>query len=474
MEGLIEKAAEDFVKQTIKGTEWEGKVYAVGGYVRDLVRGADAKDLDIVVDAPNGGITFAEWITKKIGAYKPDSNPVIFPKFLTAQFRLTGITHNGQDLSDYKLESVAPRAEVYNDPNSRKPEVVQTDLKGDASRRDLSINALYKNISTGQILDPSGMGLDDLKNKVLKPAGDPDKIYQEDALRLLRIVRFYAKMGYSIPGNILRSVKRNAPRLESISEERIQEELNKMLMTTEPEKAIKLLKVTGLLDYVIPEFKAAYRMQQNKFHHRDVFGHTLDVLSNTQPVLVQRLMGLFHDIGKTVTKSVTPTGVHFYGHEMAGEKITKDVMRRLKYPNELIDAVATGVRNHMRLKSGKDDAVSLSDKTLRKFKVEIGDELENVLGVIHADNISHADAHSMPNQVNNIKKRLDALNIEKTTTGKLKLPISGDDLKAMGIKPGPIYGKIMSSVTEKWYENPNLTVQQALQIAKSIAGSQPK
>jgi putative nucleotidyltransferase with HDIG domain len=240
-----------------------------------------------------------------------------------------------------------------------------------------------------------------------------------------------------------------------------------MLMTGSPAKAIKLMKVVGLLPYVIPELVPAIKMVQNKHHSEDVFSHTLTVLSKTQPVLIQRLMGLFHDIGKTVTKSVTPTGVHFYGHEDEGSKIAEDVMTRLKYPTELVSAVKLGVRNHMRLKSAKDTGVELSDKALRKFKIEVGDQLENILNVIHADNCAHADASAMPNQIANIRKRLETLNMN-VAHGKPKLPITGNDLQAMGLKPGPIYSEIMKAVTEAWYENPNISKEQALEIAKNI------
>ena len=314
--------------------------------------------------------------------------------------------------------------------------------------------------------------MEDIKRGIVQTPLNPDVIFTDDPLRILRAIRFTMKYDWDLPMFMIKSIKRNVSQLKNISQERIRDEINKMLLTGSPDRAIKLMRITGVLDLVIPEFKAAYKMVQNKFHHKNVFSHTLDVLKNTQPTLIQRLSGLFHDIGKTVTRSVTPTGVHFYGHELAGEKIVKDVMTRLKYPTELIDAVAIGVRNHMRLKSGKDGAVVLSDKALRKFKVEIGSELENVLGLIHADNISHSDEHSMPNQVDNIKKRLDSFNIEKTVAGKPKLPISGTDLKEMGIKPGPIYGKIMNSITEKWYENPTLSREQAMHIVKSILGSE--
>jgi poly(A) polymerase len=508
-EGAKEVAVEDFIKNLIHGTEWENKVFIAGGYVRDFVMGKDPKDLDIMVDAPNGGFEFAKWITKKIGNYKGPSvdppwppkprynvddkgkpatkedqailddwiekltniqklytNPVIFPRFGTAKFNLRGITYQGQDLSTMDIEAVMPRSETYT-AGSRKPEVGFSSLQGDAERRDLTVNALFKNISTGEILDLTGKGFDDLKKGIVRTPLEPSKTFTDDPLRMLRVVRFYAKYGWSIPKHIIKALKNNSQQLENISAERIQDELNKMLMTVNPDKAVKLLKITNLLQYIIPELKQAVKMTQNHHHKMDVFDHTLDVLKKTQPVLVQRLMGLFHDIGKVVTRSVTPTGVHFYGHEEAGAEMVETIMRRLKYPTEVINAVKIGVANHMRLKHGGDTAVNLSDKSLRKFTMEVGEHLENVLGLIHADNIAHSEESSMPNQIEFVKNRLKSLN---TTLKKPDLPINGFDLqKELGLKPGPIFGEITKAITEAWLEDPKLSREKALDIAKKIA-----
>lgn len=469
LEGEKEKTIEDFLRNLIKGTEWENKVFIAGGYVRDELMGKDPKDMDLMVNKENGGIDFSNWVTRKIGNYKEGSNPVIFPRFGTAKFNLNGVTHNGMDLSGTDIEAVMPRSEQYT-AGSRKPEVGFSTLTGDAERRDLTINSLFKNLSTGEIMDLTGKGVEDLRKGIVRTPIEPSKTFTDDPLRMLRVVRFYAKYGWKIPGYILRALKANAPQLENISAERIQDELNKMLMTSNPHKAIKLLKITNLLQFIVPEMKQAVKMTQNVHHSMDVFGHSLEVLKKTQPVLVQRLMGLFHDIGKIVTRSVTPTGVHFYGHEHAGVDITEKIMRRLKYPNDIIEAVKTGVKNHMRLKHGGDTAVDLSDKTLRKFVADVGDQLENILGLIHADNIAHAEASSMPNQVDAVRKRLQNLD---ATTSKPKLPISGFDLqKELGLKPGPIFGEIMKAITDAWFENPKLSRKEALDISKNIANSE--
>jgi putative nucleotidyltransferase with HDIG domain len=401
-----------------------------------------------------------------MGNHKEGSNPVVFPNFGVAKFTLDGVNHNGIDLSGMDIEAVMPRAEEY-EAGSRKPSVQQATMKADAERRDLTINSLFKNVSTGEVLDLTGKGMDDLKRGVLRTPLDPDQTFQDDPLRMLRVVRFFAKYGYKVPKSLLTALKKNASRLDNISNERITDELNKMLVTQKPQDAMRMLQITGLLDYVIPELQSAVGMEQNVHHSRDVWGHTLDVLKNTKPDLVNRLMGLFHDIGKTTTKSVTPTGIHFYGHEKDGADIARKVLTRLKYPNEIIDAVVQGVRNHMRMKQAGDTGAEISDKALRKFKHQMGDNLEHILDLMQADNVSHADASSMPNQVANIRKRLDKLDMD-ITAGRPKLPISGKDLMAVGMKPGPVFSEIISAVTEAWYENPKLSKEEAMQIARSI------
>jgi putative nucleotidyltransferase with HDIG domain len=458
---------ESFIREMIKGSEWEGKVFAVGGFVRDEVMGKNPKDLDVVVNKHQGGIEFTTWLARKLGIYKQSSNPVTFPSFGTANLRLDGVVRNGIDYTGEEIDAVMPRAEQYHDKSTRKPSAVQfTSLADDAKRRDLTINAIYKNISTGEIFDPVN-GVEDIKNKHIRTLVNPDLIYTDDALRMFRAVRFATQLGFELDPDIVSGIKRNLHRLSNTSKERMRDELNKILKTNNPDRGIKLLRDTGLLPYLAKELQGAVGMTQNVHHKDDVFDHTMEVLKKTKPELIQRLTALFHDIGKVVTRSETPTGVHFYGHEDAGADIVERIMRDLKYPTELINAVKLGVKNHMRLKSGGDTAVKLSDKALRKFKIEMGEHLENLLDVMHADNIAHASASAMPNQIENVRKRLDNLEI---TVDKPNLPINGFDLKRLGLKPGPLFSEIMSAVTDAWYENPNIGKEEAIQIAKQVAG----
>lgn len=448
----------ELLKIIIKNSEWENRIFLVGGYVRDQIMGKEPKDLDFVVHGNiSAGIDFSTWLAKKLNVYKKDSNPVIYPAYGTAKLSYKGID----------LEFVAPRKEKYT-LGSRKPEVDSGNLSNEVIRRDLTINSLLRNISTNEILDLTGKGLNDIKQGIIRTPSEPDIIFKEDPLRMLRAIRFTVKYGFKIAEGILESISRNSSWINSISQERIQDELNKILITNKPVEGIELLRTTGLLKHIIPELVQLVGLMQNKHHKEDAYQHTLSVLRNTPPDLITRLMGLFHDIGKAATRSTTPEGeTHFIGHENVGEEITKNIMRRLKYPNDIINAVALGVKSHMLLKHGTDDASKLSDKTLRKFSVASGGNLNSFLDLIHADNISHSDTSSMPNQIKYIKQRIEKLNAPITKTD-IKLPINGNDILAMGIKKGPIIGKILDAITNAWYENPNITRDEALKIAKDI------
>jgi poly(A) polymerase len=456
MEGAKENAALDYLKDLIKRSPYQGKVFLAGGAVRDELMGIDAKDLDFVINMKNGGIKFANWATKKMKNHKRDSNPVIYPEYGTAKFNLRGIEHEGFKLDDIDIECVMPRTEKYTD-GSRKPEVDGGTLKDDVDRRDFTANSLLKNLSTGEILDLTGQGKADIKKGIIRTPLDPDVIFSEDPLRMLRAVRFTMKYNWDLPWFMIKALKRNARKLNQISVERVQEELNKMLMTDSPDRAIRLLQVVGLSKYVFPELDRLIKLEQNKYHKEDAMQHTLSVVKGTPKNLVTRLMALFHDIGKEATKEVIGKEIHFYRHEQIGAEMAKKILKRLKYPNDIVDAVVKGVENHMKLKHGGPDSFGASDKTLRKFKVNMGEHLEDVLNLIHADNIAHQSGFDMPNQIEAIRKRLDTLGIPQ---GKLKLPINGDDIiKKLKLKQGTIIGDLLAIVKDEYLENPKISAR---------------
>ena len=457
MEGKKENAALDYLRDLIKRSSYEGKVFLAGGAVRDELMGIDAKDLDFVINMKNGGIKFANWATKKMGNYKKGSNPVVFEKFGTAKFTLMGVTHDGIDLSDMDVECVMPRTEEYEE-GSRKPKVGHGTLKDDVERRDFTTNSLLKNLSTGEVLDLTGQGKADIKRGIIQTPLDPDVIFSEDPLRMLRAVRFTMKYNWDLPWFMIKALKRNASKLKQISVERVQEELNKMLMTDSPDRAIRLLQAVGLSKYVFPELDKLIRLEQNKYHKDDAMKHTLEVLKNTPKNLTTRLMALFHDIGKEATKEVIDNEIHFYKHEDVGAEMAEEILRRLKYPNEVINAVSKAIKNHMKLKHGGPDASGISDKTLRKFMVNMGEHLEDTLNLIHADNISHAADSAMPNQIDLINKRLDTL---KIPIKNLKLPIDGNDIKKkLKLRPGPIFKDLLAIVKDEYLGDPTISARE--------------
>lgn len=454
-ESSQEQKALETLSKLVKGTEYEGKTFLAGGAVRDEIMGKPLKDIDIVVSMPDGGIKFAEWATKKLGL-KP---PVVFPRFGTAKFDVGGID----------IEVVMTRGEKY-EKGSRKPEVVYADLEDDAYRRDLTVNSLFKDIVSGEIKDLTGKGISDIKAGIVRTPTDPDQTFKDDPLRMLRAVRFAVKYNWKMPMSMIKALKKNADMLKNISQERIRDELNKMLMTDRPDMALRILTKTGLNKHVIPELDACVGVKQNEYHKHDVYEHILEVVKNTQPNLTARLASLFHDIGKPDTKSTGPDGrVHFYGHEDVGAKMAGEIMDRLRYPKEETESVQAIVGAHMQLKSTGKDAEKASDKQLRKFAVRLGKNLAPALLTMHADNISHKAEASMPNQIPNIAKKLKTLVQNPEAGTKPKLPVSGNDIMAaLNIKPGPDIKKYLDIVQDAWYKDPNISKEKALKLVKIL------
>lgn len=238
-----------YLAKQIKGTEFEGHVYAVGGCVRDSQIAKDSgkagniKDIDLVVDLPNGGIKFAEYLKSK---NRTKGSLVIYETFGTVMFRL-------RCYPDIELEAVQTRSECYRDENSRNPETTFGTIEQDAFRRDFTINALYYDISGKKQIDFNGHGLNDLRNHVIDTCGDPDIIFDEDPLRIMRAVRFAAKLGYTISDRTVAGIKKYAKRLGIISQERITDEFNKILVTGNPTYGLCKLQDFGIMEVIAPE-----------------------------------------------------------------------------------------------------------------------------------------------------------------------------------------------------------------------------
>ncbi|MCX8009415.1 MAG: CCA tRNA nucleotidyltransferase, partial [Patescibacteria group bacterium] len=436
-------------------------LYVAGGFVRDRLLGLNPKDIDIVVNINDieAGIKAAVFLAKRLGVYKEGSNPLVFPRFGTAKLR---VKISGEHV---EIEFVAPRKEVYSD-NTRNPDVEAASLKDDALRRDFTVNSLMLNVSTGEIVDFTGKGVEDLKQGVIRSIGTPEAVFTEDPLRILRAIRFALKYNFKLPLFMIQAIKRTSKELRRVSSERIRDELHKILLVDTPSKAIRLFKITGILDVIMPELKGLIKLKQNEnYHKEDAFHHTLSVLDNTPPDVTIRLAALFHDIGKAVTRTEKNGKIQFINHAEAGAEIAKEIMKRLKYSNEDIRKITKMVKHHMDLKQAGAKAEALKEKTLRKFVYRAADVLEPLLNLIHADNISHSEYASMPEQIDAIREKIRSMNVEELL--KLKPLLSGEEIMELGAK-GPLIGEIRARILEKMIENPNFNRADAIAMAKSI------
>lgn len=438
-----------FIRDIIKDTEWQGHVFVVGGCVRDELMGLEIKDIDMVIDLPNGGIRFVEWMYNQ--GYTMHE-PVVFEGFGTAMFQLKAFP-------DVELECVQTRKEKYPDRTSRKPEVVHGTIEDDSFRRDLTINSLDINISTGELVDVTGHGVEDIRNKVIRTPLDPDITYDDDPLRILRCIRFASRYGWEIEKETYEGMLRNVKRLEIISVERIRDEFSKMLTCDHPVQAMELLRSTGAMRFVIPELEETYGMTQNKYHFGTVWEHTMKVLETLRSDdLLLRIAALLHDIGKVRTRSVGEDGrVHFLQHEMELARMADAILRRLKYPLDFIRQVQFLVGHHMASKQWGDDLSLMKPKHLRKlqFACQTEERFGQLLLLIDADNMSHAEGYCLRGQVQRIIECTEQMKQEGSAMFGFQLPFSGKEIMQLkGIAPGPAVKDCLGYILKLAYVDP--------------------
>lgn len=451
-----------YIGECIKGSEFENHVFAVGGCVRDSYMGNEIKDIDLCIDLPDGGIKLAEFLHTKKFLTRP---PVVYPTYGTAMFKF-------KKFNQEEIECVQTRGEQYHDKDSRNPETCFATIQDDCIRRDLTINALYMNVTTGEILDLTGKGVSDIEAGICRVTNeDPDVVFTDDPLRILRVMRFSCRYNFDIEENTFESMKKNVDRLAIITQERITDEFNKMLMSPDPARALCLIGYTNAMKYVIPELIETYGMEQNAYHYGTVWNHTLGLMchvSHYQPYLPTRLACVLHDIGKIKTKTVGEDGrIHFYGHETVGADMARDIMKRMRYSNDIIDEVCFYVKYHMVTKSWGDDLGHMKMKTLRKlmYKAKTEDRFNHLIEVIDCDNCSHKKEHCMWNQGENILKV--AAN-EKRMFG-YQLPINGNDvMEVLGIEPGPKVKKYLDHCMKLAFNNPEITKETCIKQIKSF------
>lgn len=439
-----EKEVERLLKVLLVGSPFAGKAFAVGGYVRDEFRGEEAKDLDIVVEMKDGAKKLTHWVSSVLGS------AVTTPYQMGAGYPIWQITFKESVTfkgESYKTEGAViefadTMKETFPDKDSRQRVTEFGTLKDDVERRDFSVNSLMKDLTTGELLDLTGVSKSDIEKGILRgnPGVDLDKIFSEDALRMLRLLRFHCKYDWTIPLSVLKTVKRNADRISIVSSERIMEELKKIMKLGKLHKAIRLMKVTGLLQYVFPEVHALQGVKQHPKHHSegDSFRHSMLVLKNAKPTLEGQMSALLHDIGKPATQKVLADNITFYGHEAVGADIAEAILYRMKFEVKTIKTIKALVLNHMR----PHFLGNVGEKGLRKFVRDIGDELlESLLDLAEADTKSSIPLNGQPhNYVPELRERIKTL---QTAVPVSKKPVlDGKEIAdILGVKPGPVIGK---------------------------------
>ena len=454
-----------FIKDIIKDTIYEGRVFTVGGSVRDFVMGNKIKDIDIVVDIANGGIDFAHFCMNK-GLLMRE--PVIFERYGVAAFRF-------KSFPDEDIECVMTRGEKYPDRNSRNPETIFASIEDDCIRRDLTINALYYNISTGEIVDMVG-GLKDIENKVIRTTNEnPDIVFDDDALRILRCIKFSVRYGWNIEPKTYESMKKYVDRLEIISKERIRDEFNKILLSANATMGIRTLCDIGAMKYIIPEVDEMIGMEQNAYHFGDVFEHTMalldyDVKRFRSDDISVKLALLLHDVGKIRTRTVGEDGrVHFYDHEFKGAEMVVDILKNLKYDNKTIDTVQFLVKNHMRTKNFGNDCVKIKSKSFNKLAYTCKSEYlyKALARVIDCDNNSHKEEHNITGQYDYFVSHMN----EAHKMFNYKLPVNGNDvMDVLNISGGLLVKKVLDALLNRAFPNPDtLTRDSCLKQIPKIA-----
>jgi poly(A) polymerase/tRNA nucleotidyltransferase (CCA-adding enzyme) len=461
------------VIQKLETAGFEG--FVVGGCVRDILLGKEPKDWDIATNA------------------KPEEVMKIFPDSVYEnEFGTVGIkirkeeeTVDVVEITTYRIES------KYTD--KRHPDKIKfaKTLEEDLSRRDFTINAMaikIKNQSASwrtkipclpagrkitnqkskmkegnyEIVDPFS-GQKDLKNKVIKAVGKASDRFNEDALRMMRVIRFAVQLNFTIEEKTFEAIKKNAKNLKYISQERIKDEFEKIILSESPAKGMKLLYESGLLFEFIPEMKESVGFEQG-FHHyhgpyRMVFDHLIAALEHCPSKKLEvRLACLFHDIGKPKTAGGKGIETTFYNHQYAGARMTREILRRLRFSRETLEKTVMLVQNHMFFY----DVDQVGESGVRRVVKRVGlENINDLIDVRIGDRLGSGVAKAVPYKLRHFKYMVEKVSKDPISVKQLK--INGNDMMGeLEIAPGPMIGAILDVLLAKVIEDPKLNNKEDL------------
>ena len=413
------------------------EAYAVGGCVRDSILGRNPDDWDITTSA------------------KPEDIKKLFKRTID-----TGIEHGtvtvmleaeGFEVTTYRIDG------EYEDSRHPKEVTFTSNLREDLRRRDFTINAMAYNDEVGLV--DIFEGISDIEKKIIRCVGDAKERFTEDALRMMRAVRFSAQLGYSIDEGTKEAIKELAPTLQKISAERVQVELVKLVTSNNPDY-LKIAYETGITAIVLPEFDLCMETEQKNPHHMYSVGeHTLWSMKYVERDKVLRLAMLFHDMGKPEAITTDDKGIHhFHGHNELSSQITREVLRRLRFDNDTIHKVERLVYFH-------DYRPALTDKSVRRFVAKIGKDLFPLYILVQTADVKAQSDYKKEEKLQKIATVNDIFQgiLEREECLCLKdLAVTGKDLIDLGIKPGKEIGEILSGFLEMVLENPELNKKEIL------------
>lgn len=392
--------------------EYSGnEAFVVGGAVRDFLLKKKSHDYDITTSA------------------NPSELLKIFPQGIMLNKKMGTVSVSGVEITPYRIES------EYDNARIPKKVSFSKHLDDDLSRRDFTINAICVD-GAGNFNDRFD-GVRDLNMGIIRCVGNPDKRFREDALRMLRAIRFATQLDFRIESDTLNAIKRNRNLIKKLSAERVRDEFTKILLSENVIKGMNLLKNTGILEIIIPEYKLTYDYDQLNHHHKyDLYNHMIRVVDLSNRDLSTRLAALLHDIEKPSTREIFDDGsAHYYGHDEASAQTAAVILKRLKYPKKIIDEASNFIVHHMSV----DPNIGI--KGVRRLNKKLGDNIYNFMSLVRADSV--AASGDGVSKIDKVIKMLDNISDESLNLYNKKIDFNGKNLIELGFVEGRVIGELL-------------------------------